>query len=86
MAGLGARLLGTASALFLGYVAVNRLLETRPAPAAIDPQDDAAEAAGHYGAARAAGPQSMRDDGGNWDEVDEASDESFPASDPPASY
>ena len=33
---------------------------------------------------RPAGRESTRDDDGPWDEVDEASDESFPASDPPA--
>jgi len=33
---------------------------------------------------RNAGPDAMRDDGDNWDKVDQASDESFPASDPPA--
>jgi hypothetical protein len=32
---------------------------------------------------RPAGKESTRDDDGPWDEVDEASDESFPASDPP---
>ena len=33
---------------------------------------------------RNAGPQSMRSDPPQWDNIDEASDASFPASDPPA--
>lgn len=33
---------------------------------------------------RDAGPQSVRDPSRDWDAVDEESDESFPASDPPA--
>lgn len=33
---------------------------------------------------RPAGPESMRDPPRSWDTVDESSDESFPASDPPA--
>ncbi len=36
------------------------------------------------GAARAAGPEAMRDPPEDWEKVDQASDESFPASDPPA--
>ena len=39
---------------------------------------------GHSGAARSAGPDAMRDPPSSWGKVDEASDESFPASDPPA--
>jgi hypothetical protein len=38
---------------------------------------------GASGAARPAGRESMRDPPDNWDRVDEAADESFPASDPP---
>jgi hypothetical protein len=34
--------------------------------------------------ARPAGPDSMRDPPAEWDKVDEAADESFPCSDPPA--
>lgn len=41
-------------------------------------------AVGTSGAARSAGPEAMRDPPANWTKVDEASDESFPASDPPA--
>ncbi|HEY0026272.1 MAG TPA: LPXTG cell wall anchor domain-containing protein [Allosphingosinicella sp.] len=41
-------------------------------------------AVGHTSAARAAGPDAMRDPPKDWSHVDEASDESFPASDPPA--
>ncbi|HEX8442814.1 MAG TPA: hypothetical protein VF631_04120 [Allosphingosinicella sp.] len=39
---------------------------------------------GHTGNARQAGADAMRDPPKEWTRVDEASDESFPASDPPA--
>lgn len=40
--------------------------------------------AGSLGFVRPAGPDAMRDPPQHWNRVDEASDESFPASDPPA--
>jgi hypothetical protein len=42
-------------------------------PAPTDPQD-----------IRDSGPEAMENPPKSWDEVDEASDESFPASDPPS--
>lgn len=35
---------------------------------------------------REAGPEAMKNPPRRWEDVDEASDESFPASDPPAKY
>lgn len=35
---------------------------------------------------RDAGPADMRDKPKKWDKIDQASDESFPASDPPSTY
>ena len=35
---------------------------------------------------RPAGPENMEDPPEDWDKEDEESDESFPASDPPANY
>ncbi len=56
-------------------------------------EDPAAAFAGMGGAAgsfthvRDAGPHHMRDgDAQDWDQTDESSDQSFPASDPPSNY
>jgi len=40
----------------------------------------------NFAKVRNAGPEGMRSDPPEWDKADEASDESFPASDPPATY
>ena len=41
---------------------------------------------GSFSHVRNAGPEAMRDTPQQWQKVDETSDESFPASDPPATY
>jgi hypothetical protein len=76
---------GAACAAGLGYLAT-RLLRRggeragRPAISGTGGHG----AVGHSGAARSAGPEAMRDPPEHWSKVDQSSDESFPASDPPA--
>ncbi|MBX7481782.1 hypothetical protein [Qipengyuania qiaonensis] len=63
----------------LGYAGYRYYEKTRSQPAF----------AGNQGKAtvRDAGPESMRDNSGRaWTPADEASDQSFPASDPPSTY
>jgi hypothetical protein len=78
--------IGTALAAALGYYVTRRLTT--------DDDDDIYAPAlsrggahgpvGNSGNVRPAGPSAMRDPPSDWSKVDEASDESFPASDPPA--
>jgi hypothetical protein len=78
--------IGAACAAGLGYFLTRRLWgsdrkDTPRAPALR--HGGAHGPVGASGNVRPAGPGAMRDPPRNWDEVDEASDESFPASDPP---
>jgi hypothetical protein len=82
LAGAGATLAGFAAALF----ARRRWgggEEDVPA-AALERGKAAPGPVGQSGAARSAGPEAMRDPPADWEKTDQASDESFPASDPPA--
>jgi hypothetical protein len=78
--------IGAAAAAGLGFLAArlwrgrrDEELSGRPALAG----SGAHGAVGESGAARSAGPDAMRDPPEDWDKVDQAADESFPASDPP---
>jgi hypothetical protein len=80
--------IGAALAAAVGYLLSTRLRgrrddEAHRGSAALS-GTGAAGAVGSSGAARSAGPEAMRDPPEEWTKVDEASDESFPASDPPA--
>lgn len=63
----------------LGYAGYRYYEKNKSQPAFANNQGNAA--------VRDAGPSAMRDrPDGNWTKTDEESDESFPASDPPANY
>jgi hypothetical protein len=87
----GAILTGIAAACAAGVgYAVSSLMRRRAAGGAGPGARPAISGSGGYGAvgesgaARSAGPEAMRDPPKHWDQADQASDESFPASDPPA--
>ena len=76
-----AAVVGLGAALFVrrwrrgeGEVPANATARGKTAPGPV----------GQSGAARSAGPDAMRDPPRDWEKTDQASDESFPASDPPA--
>ncbi len=82
LAATGAAVAGVGAALF-AWRRRNGEEGERPAPA--HSRGKAAPGpVGKSGASRSAGPEAMRDPPGQWDREDQASDESFPASDPPA--
>lgn len=79
--------IGAAAAAAVGFIFRRRFLEKRAAEQRHAPaltMDKPAGPVGDSGSARSAGPDAMRDPPSDWSRVDEASDESFPASDPPA--
>lgn len=63
------------------YATRPRQGETTPAAFATGEGDTS-----NFATVRNAGPEAMRSDPPHWDKADQASDESFPASDPPATY
>lgn len=76
-----AALAGLGAALFIRRR--RRDEDERPAPAHARNRTEPGPA-GQSGAGRSAGPEAMRDPPRKWEKTDQASDESFPASDPPA--
>jgi hypothetical protein len=74
---------GAAACGFLAVTAYKRMSDGsgRRAPALSDGDQHAAR---DFSATRSAGPDAMRDPPREWTAADEASDESFPASDPPS--
>lgn len=74
---------GVARHLSAWWRRLMRRVQGKPAPAAYA-QAEVREAAENP--VRSAGPDAMRDKPSKWDDVDQASDESFPASDPPTRY
>jgi hypothetical protein len=67
---------------YLGYKYYKRATSHEGKPAYASGETDGA----NFAKVRNAGPKSMRTPAKGWDKTDEASDESFPASDPPATY
>ncbi len=69
----------------VGYVAYRYLKKEREHEGRV--AFAAGETSGpNFAKVRNAGPDGMRSDPAEWDKLDQAVDESFPASDPPATY
>lgn len=76
-------ILATIGAAALGYMAVSayrRYSDRSPRGAALSADEQ--DSAGDFSSTRSAGPDAMRDPPKSWTATDQASDESFPASDP----
>lgn len=84
LAAAGAAVAGLAAALFARRRWFGDAAEQVPAPANQRGKTEPGHAGQSGAAARSAGPEAMRDPPPEWDAVDQAVDESFPASDPPA--
>lgn len=82
LAAAGAAVVGLGAALF-GRRWWRGRTEAEPEAAALQQGKTEPGHAGQSGAARSAGTEEMRDPPEQWESVDETSDESFPASDPP---
>lgn len=82
IAGVGAAVAGAAAALFMRRRSGQG--DQVPAPAHARGKTEPGVAGQSGAAARSAGPEAMRDPPADWEKIDQASDESFPASDPPA--
>jgi hypothetical protein len=78
-------ILATIGAAAGGYLAVTayRRMSDRGAARAPAMSEREQHTAGDFSSTRSAGPDAMRDPPKSWSSADEASDESFPASDPP---
>jgi hypothetical protein len=78
-------ILATVGAAALGYMAVTAFSRRSgrggDGGSALAAREQ--HAAGDFSSTRSAGPQAMRDPPKEWTAADQASDESFPASDPP---
>ena len=83
-AAAGAAVAGIAAALFARRRWLGGTGDQVPAPAHKRGKTEPGTAGQSGATARSAGPEAMRDPPKDWEKVDQAVDESFPASDPPA--